>query len=564
MACRSDIDLATLHQHRLEERLHYGFDWCGAHGSSQRQQQQQRLTHYNEQLIRHSVTQQRQRLITPGGYYKVDHTDARTDKDAISSKVKENIANNNQRQTQAQSQSQQQPEDDFTDTTRRSRSGTWPRTRSLNAPSPFQQFGPCGRIMKNSAMVMQIQDPASQRLTWYKPPLTVLVIKKKDSQVLLPFVQLVEWLVQEKNMVVWVESAVLEDKLLRDDVKLDQESAKFRQVHEYHTGVRARFLALREKLVTFKDGRDDLTDRIDFIVCLGGDGTLLYASQLFQRSVPPVMAFYLGSLGFLTPFQCDNFQEQVTNVLEGHAALTLRSRLRCVMHRKGERRKESLQQQEQRPNLKQRWHHDSEFNGPHAGSNNNSSSSNNNNNSILVLNEVVINRGPSPYLSNIDIFLDGKYITSVQGDGLIVSTPTGSTAYAAAAGASMIHPSVPAILVTPICPHSLSFRPIVVPAGVELKISISPDSRNTSRVSFDGRNDQELNHGDSLRVTTSIYPVPSICAQDQISDWFDSLAEGLHWNVRKRQKCLDELSDLTTSSSEDTLDEFDNLKIYDA
>lgn len=80
--------------------------------------------------------------------------------------------------------------------------------------------------------------------------------------------------------------------------------------------------------------------------------------------------------------------------------------------------------------------------------------------------------------------------------GLIVSTPTGSTAYAVAAGASMIHPSVPAIMVTPICPHSLSFRPIVVPAGVELKISISPDSRNTSWVSFDGRNRQELLHGD--------------------------------------------------------------------
>ncbi|XP_023030891.1 uncharacterized protein LOC6640738 isoform X3 [Drosophila willistoni] len=446
------------------------------------------------------------------------------------------------------------------------------RTRSLNAPSPFQQFGPCGRIMKNSAMVMQIQDPASQRLTWYKPPLTVLVIKKKDSQVLLPFVQLVEWLVQEKHMVVWVESAVLEDKLLRNDVKLDQESAKFRQVHGDYAGVRERFLALREKLVTFKDGRDDLTDRIDFIVCLGGDGTLLYASQLFQQSVPPVMAFYLGSLGFLTPFQCDNFQEQVTNVLEGHAALTLRSRLRCSIHRKGERRRESLQQASNnllKPSLQRQLNYVELNNGPSQFNSSSNNKFNNNstqltsNNSILVLNEVVINRGPSPYLSNIDIFLDGKYITSVQGDGLIVSTPTGSTAYAAAAGASMIHPSVPAILVTPICPHSLSFRPIVVPAGVELKISISPDSRNTSRVSFDGRNDQELNHGDSLRVTTSIYPVPSICSQDQISDWFDSLAEGLHWNVRKRQKCLDELSDLTASGSEDALDEFDNLKLYD-
>lgn len=140
-----------------------------------------------------------------------------------------------------------------------------------------------------------------------------------------------------------------------------------------------------------------------------------------------------------------------------------------------------------------------------------------------VLNEVVVDRGPSSYLSNVDLFLDGHLITTVQGDGtqaetlcilgkyqhfserllgtdiiillyymlhyyiicyslpltgvcvpsgVIVSTPTGSTAYAVAAGASMIHPNVPAIMITPICPHSLSFRPIVVPAGVELKVPV--------------------------------------------------------------------------------------------
>ncbi|XP_017051225.1 NAD kinase isoform X1 [Drosophila ficusphila] len=548
MTCLSDIDLATLHQHRLEERFSYKLAWSGT-GHQQ--------TQYIDLLRRHNDSVKRQRIIQNKANFA--STKAR-DQNVASENSANGLANH-------QDKSEEDPDDGYFDsTTRRRRSGTWPRTRSLNAPSPFHQFGPCGRIMKNSAMIMQIQDPASQRLTWYKPPLAVLVIKKKDSQVLLPFVQLVEWLVQEKHMVVWVESAVLEDKLLRDDVKLEQESTKFRQVHGDYAGVRARFLAFREKLKTFKDGRDDLTDRIDFIVCLGGDGTLLYASQLFQQSVPPVMAFYLGSLGFLTPFECDNFQEQVTNVLEGHAALTLRSRLRCSIHRKGERRKESLLPAGGGNLLKPSLHRQHNYVELNNGQTGNFGCNNNNspNNSILVLNEVVINRGPSPYLSNIDIFLDGKYITSVQGDGLIVSTPTGSTAYAAAAGASMIHPSVPAILVTPICPHSLSFRPIVVPAGVELKISISPDSRNTSRVSFDGRNDQELNHGDSLRVTTSVYPVPSICSQDQISDWFDSLAEGLHWNVRKRQKCLDELSDLTTSGSEDTLDEFDNLKLYDA
>jgi len=374
------------------------------------------------------------------------------------------------------------------------------RTRSLNAPSPIQQFGPCGRIMKNSAMVMTIQDPASQRLTWYKPPLTVLVIKKvRDALVIPPFIQLVKWFINEKRMVVFVESAVMDDPVLTRNPE---------------------FGHIQDKLMTFDEKKDDLTDKIDFVVCLGGDGTLLYASSLFQQSVPPIMAFHLGSLGFLTPFKFEDFEAQVTHVLEGHAALTLRSRLRCILMKKEEEEETSA-----KPNTNQ-----------------------------LVLNEVVIDRGPSPYLSNIDLYLDGKLITSVQGDGLIVSTPTGSTAYAVAAGASMIHPSVPAVMVTPICPHSLSFRPIVVPAGVELKISVSPDSRNTAWVSFDGRMRQELCHGDSLRVTTSIYPIPSISAQDQITDWFDSLAECLHWNVRKKQKTLDELSDL----SSDPYDEIKN------
>lgn len=121
--------------------------------------------------------------------------------------------------------------------------------------------------------------------------------------------------------------------------------------------------------------------------------------------------------------------------------MTLRSRLRCLVSKKGD---EELQvESDQTPA-----------------------------NCYLVLNEVVVDRGPHAYLSNIELFIDSKFITSVQGDGLIVSTPTGSTAYAVAAGASMIHPSVPAIMVTPICPHSLSFRPIVVPAGVELKVRV--------------------------------------------------------------------------------------------
>ena len=225
--------------------------------------------------------------------------------------------------------------------------------RSLNAPCPVEQFGPCGRIMKNSAKEMTVQDPASQRLTWQKPPLTVLVIKKvRDAAVIPAFLQMVKWFINEKRMVVFVESAVMDDpELVRNP----------------------EFGHIQEKLMTFNEQADDLTDKIDFVVCLGGDGTLLYASSLFQQSVPPIMAFHLGSLGFLAPFKFEDFSTQVTQVLQGQAALTLRSRLRCIL----------LKEEEEEINQ-------------------------------LVLNEVVIDRGPSPYLTNIDLYLGERLISSVQ------------------------------------------------------------------------------------------------------------------------------------------------------
>ncbi|CAF4112181.1 unnamed protein product, partial [Rotaria magnacalcarata] len=122
---------------------------------------------------------------------------------------------------------------------------------------------------------------------------------------------------------------------------------------------------------------------------------------------------------------------------------------------------------------------------------------------------------------------------------LIVSTTTGSTAYAMAAGSSMVHPNVPAVVICPICPHSLSFRPIVVPAGIELKIKVSEETRLTAWLSVDGRNRHELQQQDYVHITTSVYPVPSICRFDQLGDWFESLADILHWNLRKSQGRID-------------------------
>ncbi|XP_034000539.1 NAD kinase isoform X1 [Trematomus bernacchii] len=373
------------------------------------------------------------------------------------------------------------------------------RNQSLHGPSPVTTFGPKACMLQNPHTVMHIQDPASQKLTWNKPPKSVLVIKKiRDASLLQPFKELCIFLTEVKDMIVYVEKKVLEDPAISDD---------------------ENFGAITKKFCTFRDDLDDISNRIDFIICLGGDGTLLYASSLFQESVPPVMAFHLGSLGFLTPFKFDTYQSQVDQVIEGNAAIVLRSRLKVRV-------------------LKENWEKKARLDEKGIILTNGDTESSRKSVQYQVLNEVVVDRGPSSYLSNVDLFLDGHLITTVQGDGVIVSTPTGSTAYAVAAGASMIHPNVPAIMITPICPHSLSFRPIVVPAGVELKIMLSRDARNTAWVSFDGRKRQEICHGDSITITTSCFPVPSICFRDPVNDWFESLAQCLHWNVRKKQNYL--------------------------
>ncbi|XP_018609039.1 NAD kinase b isoform X2 [Scleropages formosus] len=394
---------------------------------------------------------------------------------------------------------------------------TWDRCRRshfLHGPYPATHFGPKACILPNPTSVMHIQDPASQRLTWNKSPVNVLVVRKvRDQSLLEPFKELCKFLIEEKKLVVYVEKKVVDDATLSQD---------------------ETFSAIGNKLCTFREGYDDISNCIDLIICLGGDGTLLYASSLFQGSVPPVMAFHLGSLGFLMPFKFETYKTEVAKVFEGNAAITLRSRLKVKVVKDALQRTGRSYGDEENGTVAQ-----AETDGD-AGKVTLQ---------LQVLNEVVVDRGPSSYLSNVDLYLDGRLITSVQGDGVIVSTPTGSTAYAAAAGASMIHPNVPAIMITPICPHSLSFRPIVVPAGVELMITLSPDARNTAWVSFDGRKRQEIQHGDSIKITTSCYPVPSICCHDLVYDWFESLAECLHWNVRKKQT---QLTDITDDSDTET------------
>jgi NAD+ kinase len=127
-------------------------------------------------------------------------------------------------------------------------------------------------------------------------------------------------------------------------------------------------------------------------------------------------------------------------------------------------------------------------------------------------------------------------MTTVQADGLVVATPTGSTAYSLSAGGSLVHPEIPAILISPICPHTLSFRPMLLPDTMELRICVPFNSRSTAWASFDGRGRVELKQGDHIKVTASKYPFPTVCADKQSTDWFHAISRTLKWNERERQK----------------------------
>ncbi|GMG18580.1 unnamed protein product [[Candida] boidinii] len=246
--------------------------------------------------------------------------------------------------------------------------------------------------------------------------------------------------------------------------------------------------------ITILKNHRDHVDLFDFVITLGGDGTVLYTSTLFQRIVPPVMSFALGSLGFLTNFQFEHFRSVLTNAFQNGVHTNLRMRFTCRVHKpKGEL---ICEQQ--------------------------------------VLNELTVDRGPSPWVSMLELYGDGSLLTVAQADGLIIATPTGSTAYSLSAGGSLVHPSVSAISVTPICPHTLSFRPILLPDSMILKVKVPQRSRATAWASFDGRSRVELLKGYYVTVSASPFPFPSV--KSSKTEYFDSVSRVLNWNSREEQK----------------------------
>ncbi|KAI8145603.1 ATP-NAD kinase-like domain-containing protein [Fennellomyces sp. T-0311] len=307
--------------------------------------------------------------------------------------------------------------------------------------------------------------------------------------------------------------------------------------------------------------------KFHLIITLGGDGTVLFTSWLFQTVVPPVLSVHLGSLNFLAPFSYSEHREALNDLFDGEGFRnTVRMRLSCTVYRHVEEcespktadkttglletawMKKQLQQESHRISEAEREYLNAKIpcytTVPCE--------------TYEVLNELVVDRGPSSYMSMLELFGDERHLTTVQADGLVIATPTGSTAYSLSAHGSLTHPDIRAILVTPICPHTLSFRPMLLPETMTIRVVVPFGSSRSAYCSFDGRNRVELKPGDHVRISMSKYPMPTVCRTESGNDWFSSLQCSLQWNVRQRQKSFVVLESEKEDQHDDT-QESENL-----
>lgn len=268
----------------------------------------------------------------------------------------------------------------------------------------------------------------------------------------------------------------------------------------------------------------------DFVITLGGDGTVLYTSWLFQRIVPPVLSFALGSLGFMTQFDYEEHRKHLADVLQDGVTAALRMRIECTIFRAKRSEDGDLLHND-------RDLHEDIISSDHHGEDA-ERATHTAHESFSVLNDLVVDRGPNPIMTSTELYGDDEHLTSIAADGVVISTPTGSTAYSLSAGGSLCHPEIPAILISPICPHTLSFRPLLVPDSMVLRVAVPYDARSTAWASFDGRNRSELRQGDYVRISASRFPFPTCLKGKQTGDWFESISRTLNWNERKKQKSV--------------------------
>jgi NAD+ kinase len=253
---------------------------------------------------------------------------------------------------------------------------------------------------------------------------------------------------------------------------------------------------LRERgvgaLTELDASRDQIPNEVDLVIVLGGDGTLLSMADRIgqaERDIP-ILGVNFGSLGFLTEIRKDELYASLDSVLNGAASFDERLMLRA----------EALRQDQP-------------------------------SDTRIVLNDVVFTKTALSRMIELSVSVSGAFVTRVKADGLIIASPTGSTAYNLAAGGPIVHPVVDALVLTPIAPHTLSNRPVVIPgsAVVEVKPLVHSESEDVF-VTYDGQTGYPLGHGDVVRVQRA--PTPLRLVRAPARSYFEVLREKLKWGER--------------------------------
>ena len=238
--------------------------------------------------------------------------------------------------------------------------------------------------------------------------------------------------------------------------------------------------------------RAQLPKQSDLVVVLGGDGTLLAMAKAIAESGKdvPILAVNFGSLGFLTEITRPELFDALDAVIAGRASHDLRMMLCAAATRAGQ---------------------------PHV--------------SHVALNDVVFSRTALSRMIELSVSVGDQFVAAVRADGLIVATPTGSTAYNLAAGGPIVHPSMDALILTPIAPHTLTNRPIVIPADRDVRVqSTSSNAGDEVYVTMDGQTGFGMHQGDELLITRASRPLRLVRSTER--SYFEVLRQKLKWNER--------------------------------
>jgi NAD+ kinase len=236
--------------------------------------------------------------------------------------------------------------------------------------------------------------------------------------------------------------------------------------------------------------REELCARVDLIIVIGGDGTLLAVARSAGTRRVPILGINLGSLGFLTEINRDEMEACLERVVQGDLVIEPRMRLEVQVMRDGREVGRSQ-----------------------------------------ALNDAVVARsGALSRMVDLVAYADGVKVTTYTADGLIISTPTGSTAYSLSAGGPLLMPGLEAFVLTPICPHSLTQRPIVLPQQTEIAVDVQLVRGGQITLTVDGQEEFELCHGDRVVTRRSPYPVEIVASP--FRNRFEILHTKLRWGQR--------------------------------